>query len=155
MPAEMVVQAEGRWARVDRAVKEGILAGEILLESKLKTDYLSGDPVHRRKGNLSRAVFHEPKSISGFTEYRGFVGVGREAPYAIFVNDGTDPYIIRPKKAGGVLRFEVGGKVIYAREVHHRGIDPKQFMERALKDNADAIVNGIGSRVNSALTTAK
>jgi len=152
MPPEIIPDAQARWERVDRAIKQGLLAGEIRIQTALKTYYLSGNPIFRRKGNLSRAVFIEPTSIDNFTGYRGYVFIGPEAPYAKWLNDGTDPYIIRSKKPGGVLRFETGGEVIYRRgEVHHPGLWPRRFMESALRENTDAIVDDIGRRVNAAL----
>lgn len=153
MPPEIIADAEARWGRVDKAIKQGILAGMIRIQTALKTIYLAGNPIRRITGNLSRSVFYEPKSVAEFTVYRGYVGFGREAPYALWLNDGTDPYIIRPKRAGGVLRFESAGEVIYRRgEVHHPGLYPRRFAEQALAASADAIVNiDIGQRVNAAL----
>ena len=53
--------------------------------------------------------------------------------YAAFVNDGTRPHIIRPRTAR-VLRFEVGGRVVYARVVHHPGTRARPFLDRALRE---------------------
>ena len=49
-----------------------------------------------------------------------------EAPYAGFVEYGTSPHVILPKRKK-VLRFEVNGRVVYARKVHHPGTGPKMF----------------------------
>lgn len=153
MPPSIVEDAKDRWPRVDKAIKQGILAGEIRLQSALKTNYLSGNPVNRITGNLSRSTFIDPTSVANFTGYRGYVFWGREVPYASWVNDGTAPYIIRPKQPGGTLRFEIGGQVIYRRgEVHHPGIRARHFAENALRDNADAIVDGIRKPVVAALS---
>lgn len=51
------------------------------------------------------------------------------------VNDGTRPHIIRPKRAKA-LRFRVGGKVVFARIVHHPGTRARPFLDRALADVA-------------------
>lgn len=67
-----------------------------------------------------------------------------------WINDGTDPYVIRPKRAAR-LRFTVpfraktvpgairsrkgshGRKVVYARVVHHPGIAARKFDEAVQK----------------------
>lgn len=48
------------------------------------------------------------------------------APYASFVDSGTKPYTIRPKK-GNLLVFESGGETVFARVVHHPGITARKF----------------------------
>jgi len=54
-------------------------------------------------------------------------------PATIYVVNGTRPHIIRPKRAGGVLRFEIGGRVVYARYVSHPGTRPNGFLIEALR----------------------
>lgn len=61
--------------------------------------------------------------------------IGSDVFYAPFVNDGTRPHIIRPKRAQ-VLRFRVGGQTVYARVVHHPGNRPNPFLDRALEEVA-------------------
>ena len=54
------------------------------------------------------------------------------APYHQF---GTRPYVIRPKRPGGLLKFPVGGEAgrgkkdwRSAREVHHPGLPARPFI---------------------------
>lgn len=54
-------------------------------------------------------------------------------PAALYVTGGTRPHRIQPRRPGGVLRFTVGGKVVYARFVNHPGTKPNDFMQRALR----------------------
>ncbi len=54
-------------------------------------------------------------------------------PASIYVVSGTRPHIIRPRRPGGVLRFTVGGRVVYARIVHHPGTRPNGFLLEALR----------------------
>jgi hypothetical protein len=54
-------------------------------------------------------------------------------PATIYVVNGTRPHIIRPKRTGGVLRFEIGGRVVYARYVSHPGTRPNNFLIEALR----------------------
>jgi hypothetical protein len=63
-------------------------------------------------------------------EFRGVVKV--EHPAAIFVVNGTRPHLIRPVRAR-VLRFTVGGQVVYARLVRHPGNKPNDFLRKALR----------------------
>ena len=52
-------------------------------------------------------------------------------PAANFVLQGTKPHEIRPVRRK-MLRFEVHGKVVYARVVHHPGTKPNNFLLKAL-----------------------
>lgn len=160
MPPSLIQQAEGRWEKVDTAIKTGILADEILLQSKLKTDILSGQVVGRRSGNLSRGVFIDPESISAMQPYVGFVGVGKEVPYAADVEYGTgvfhepdahDPWT-QEAPEGSVLHFEAGGEEIFARHATHYGMEPRHFMEVAIQQNEQALRDNVVTRVERALT---
>lgn len=63
--------------------------------------------------------------------------IGSDVYYAPYVNDGTRPHTIRPKRAQA-LRFTVGGKVVFAKVVHHPGTKPRPFLDRALREEAAA-----------------
>ncbi len=66
--------------------------------------------------------------------FNGPVGtVTSTHPASIFVVSGTRPHIIRPRRPGGVLRFTVGGRVVYARLVHHPGTAANPFLTEALR----------------------
>lgn len=55
-------------------------------------------------------------------------------PHTIFVHNGTPRHPIRPRRPGGFLRFQVGGRVVYARAVNHPGYKGDDFLTRALRD---------------------
>lgn len=60
--------------------------------------------------------------------------IGPEVLYGAFQEFGTKgPYEIKPKKAGGVLVFQAGGKTVFARKVMHPGIKPHPYMRPALE----------------------
>lgn len=59
--------------------------------------------------------------------------VGSSVEYAPMVHDGTRPHVIRPRNARA-LRFVVGGRVVYARVVHHPGTRARPFLDRALAE---------------------
>lgn len=64
-------------------------------------------------------------------EFRGVIKSTH--PASLYVVNGTRPHKIFPKRPGGVLRFEVGGRVVYARYVSHPGTRPNNFLLEALR----------------------
>jgi HK97 gp10 family phage protein len=46
---------------------------------------------------------------------------------------GGAAYTIRPKKPGGMLKFTVNGRTVYARVVQHPGIPPHPYMRPAFE----------------------
>lgn len=63
-----------------------------------------------------------------------FRGVIRSThPATLYVVNGTRPHRIFPRRPGGVLRFTVGGRVVYARYANHPGTSPNDFMRKALR----------------------
>ena len=60
--------------------------------------------------------------------------------YGEYIEFGTNPYIIRAinKK---VLRFTIGGKEIFTREVHHPGIRPNPFIRTTIFTKLDEILS--------------
>lgn len=81
-------------------------------------------------------------SYSGLFSFRPKATIVFDVDYAQMVNDGTRPHVIRPKNAS-VLRFVVGGRVVYARVVHHPGTRANPFLDRALRE----VVGGHGWHV--------
>jgi hypothetical protein len=67
------------------------------------------------------------------TVYKDEGKVGAAASYAVAVEYGTAPHEIRPIN-GGVLAFEVAGKMIFTPLVHHPGTRANPFMQRALDE---------------------
>lgn len=83
-------------------------------------------------GRLRASIRVESRSFLGL---RQRVTIGSDVEYAAMVHDGTRPHIIRPKNAK-VLRFRVGGRVVYARQVRHPGTRARPFLDRALREVA-------------------
>lgn len=53
-------------------------------------------------------------------------------PASLYVLGGTRPHVIRPVRARA-LRFEMGGRTVYARVVMHPGTQPNRFLQEALR----------------------
>jgi hypothetical protein len=70
---------------------------------------------------------------SGLFSFRPKATIIFNTDYAAAVNDGTRPHIIRPRNAQA-LRFRIGGRVVYARVVHHPGTRANPFLDRALRE---------------------
>lgn len=85
-------------------------------------------------GRLRASIRAEPPRIFSL---RGSLTVGSDLEYAAMVNDGTRPHTIRPRTAQA-LRFTVGGRVVFARVVHHPGTRARPFLDRALQEVAAA-----------------
>ena len=56
-----------------------------------------------------------------------YVEVGSNAPHALVHHEGAKPHVINPTN-GRVLRFNVGGMVVYARKVNHPGNKPNNYL---------------------------
>lgn len=95
-------------------------------------------------GRLRASIRADPPRIFSL---RGSVSVGSDVEYSGYVNDGTRPHTIRPRRTGGVLRFQVGGQVVFARVVNHPGTRARPFLDRALREVAAA--RGYSFRIRS------
>lgn len=64
-------------------------------------------------------------------EFRGVIRSTH--PASIYLVNGTRPHMIFPRRPGGVLRFTVGGRVVYARFVSHPGTRRNDYLRDALR----------------------
>ena len=69
-------------------------------------------------------------SLFGRVVNRTTVEIGATALHAVHVEYGTSPHEIRPVRAS-VLRFEVGGRVVYTKRVMHPGTRAQPFVRPA------------------------
>lgn len=61
--------------------------------------------------------------------------------YAQYVHEGTRPHVIRPRTAGGVLRFPVpprSSNIVFTRHVNHPGTRARPFLRLAIEQVAPA-----------------
>lgn len=89
--------------------------------------------LYNRAAPKGRAVGHDPQ----------------RAPYAIFVNLGTRPHVIRPKNKRA-LRWPVGGRFVFATKVDHPGYIGDAYLYKS----ADTAVAKMGAIVDAAIRKA-
>ncbi len=68
------------------------------------------------------------------------------APYARFVDQGTRPHKIRPRRRKA-LRWAVEGGFAFAKVVNHPGTRPRRFFERAADRKEQAVLGILRSAV--------
>lgn len=52
----------------------------------------------------------------------------------LFMEEGTAPHVIKPKNKKA-LRFTIGGKTIFAKQVNHPGIEPRPTVQPTVASN--------------------
>lgn len=75
-----------------------------------------------KSGNLRRSITNEPLG-----KLRGIVTAN--TPYAKYVEVGTAPHTIVPKRAK-VLAFKSGGSMVFTKKVNHPGFSGRFYMKR-------------------------
>lgn len=69
--------------------------------------------------------------------------IGPTAEYGPVIEYGVPhPYVIRARD-GGLLRFEVDGQIVYAREVTHPPVPPRPYMRPAADKNEQPFVDAL------------
>lgn len=90
--------------------------------------------VPKKTGKLERQTFYRivpvTDSRSSFTLKLWF---GSKPDYSKYVNEGTRPHVIKPKRSSVLAWADAQtGKMVYAKEVHHPGTKPNQYLGEAL-----------------------
>lgn len=81
-----------------------------------------------RTGHLGQTIGEGPITFTGPRTVHG--SVHATADYALYVHEGTRPHLIRPKRAKA-LRFNIGGRTVFARLVRHPGTRARPFLRNA------------------------
>ena len=118
------------WSKLQKALKRNPEVTIFEVAKAIKTSINTVRPIMRAeaphdKGKLRENIF------ARYANGKGYVGPDLKAtPYAYWVHEGTDPYIIRAKP----------GKALYwkgarhpVKSVRHPGIAPNKFIERTVK----------------------
>lgn len=130
-------------------------------QERVVTDKLSGGMVKRQTGNLAGSVRWQVDDTGDPMEATMSAGgVGSKAPYAKYVEYGTAPHQILPRKPGGVLAWkanswnvfgvELGGGWVFAKKVNHPGTWERPFMRSTLEEMKEQIVMDIRDAANRA-----
>jgi len=103
------------------------------------------DKLSKRSGALARTVRVVPPKKVGSDLVWGLTAGGPSVPYARIQEFGgrTRPHRIEPTKAGGVLRWMVGGSPRFARYVYHPGsrIKARPFLRPATLEQVKSIAD--------------
>ncbi|NUS58673.1 MAG: hypothetical protein HOV66_28050 [Streptomycetaceae bacterium] len=82
-------------------------------------------------------------SISTDVDGDGLGGVvGPTADYGAYVEYGTEPHVIRAH--GGYLKFTIGGRTVFVRQVNHPGTAPQPYMGPAFDRNVPGVERALG-----------
>jgi len=157
MPLELHIGFDGQdaitrqynAAIIRQASQAGLTAAVIQAETEM-VDAATRIVYSRPEGSRKRTGAYRASLGGGQGHIReireGFARVGTNIFYAHFLEEGTKAHTIRPRSAK-VLKFRGrGGKMVYAREVHHPGTPALHVLGTALSQG--------GPRINRAFTTA-
>ena len=99
---------------------------------KLGLQILAGAKVMAglRTGDLRRKLYMK-HSRGGSSRFQ-YVEVGSTSGHAWIHHEGTKPHMIAPK-FGRTVRFNVGGKMVFAKKVQHRGTRPNHYLTTPMK----------------------
>lgn len=86
---------------------------------------VSPERFKNQTGNLRRSINRRV-----FSGLKGIVSTDEK--YGEYVEFGTRPHTIYPKNKK-MLAFKVGGKMVFARKVNHKGSRPYPFMQPAFE----------------------
>lgn len=118
---QFTVNRSAVWAEVERdlARKVASITRRIAAQAKENTPVLTG--------NLRRSIQEDPLQVAPF---RITSGVTATADYAVFVHEGTRAHVIRAKNVKN-LRFQMGGRTVFAPSVNHPGTRARPFLRNA------------------------
>lgn len=144
-------RAIARFDAMPGRVRDALLAKVEVLRQKLEAKIkgkLTGQVLNRRSGALFRSIFSE--RIDQGNAIYGRAASSGDVKYAAIHEFGgkTPAHDIIPTKAKA-LAFIVGGKMQFAKIVHHPGsvMPERSFMRSSLSDMRDEIVSGLKSAV--------
>lgn len=126
------------------------IAGAVDRQNELSVNriqqQISGPLLRVRTGHLRESI-QQTDAIVGDGVVRSSVGSnvrsgGASLAYAAPLEFGSRPHLIRPKN-GKALRFIMGGKLIFAKEVHHPGNKAYSYIRGTVSDRLPAYTNDI------------
>jgi hypothetical protein len=76
--------------------------------------------------------------------------IGSNMPYAPAMEFGTKPHVIRPKNKKA-LKFSIGGRMMFRKQVNHPGTAPRGFIQRGITVRLDDYRSSIATAVRGFL----
>lgn len=114
--------------RIQRMLR--LPGGMVYRNMERRVRRVEAEAIRRAPGSVGQHIRASIQRGPG-GEFRGVIRSSH--PASIYLVNGTRPHMIFPRRPGGVLRFTVGGRVVYARFVNHPGTRPDTFMQDALR----------------------
>lgn len=138
--------------RLEEAIRAQVDIENRELASVVVNEKLTGAILQRRSGNLADSVEVVPAENDG-SRITGYVQAGgSSAIYAKFQERGTTSwYDIFPvnKKS---LAFEIQGKFVFARKVHHPPIEERSFLRSTEEEMRPEMLDRLRSAIDEALS---
>jgi hypothetical protein len=147
--SRLVQVLRSRPAALLRALSSRLNALMFQLQSKIVTEKLSGNPLHRRTGTLAGSVRVTPAEVAGAKITAEVLAGGGPAFYASVFEEGCAPYQIFAVKARA-LRFVVGGREAFAKSVQHPAMYAP-FMRPSLEEFTPQIRSELQSALDAEL----
>ncbi|AQT78325.1 hypothetical protein B1R94_02345 [Mycolicibacterium litorale] len=113
-------------AELNRQVREIGRRRMASLQRRIANQARQDVPV--KTGNLGRSIREGEIRFVGPAVVQG--SVEATAPYAAAVHEGSRAHVIRPRTAKA-LRFEIGGRTVFAKMVRHPGVKARPFLRNA------------------------
>ncbi|WP_280420641.1 HK97 gp10 family phage protein [Nocardia carnea] len=85
--------------------------------------------INSRTGELERSLGYRTTRQGSRVRLTVFA----TAPHAKWVHDGTRPHVILPRRAKA-LKFQAGGRTVFAARVNHPGTRGTRFLAKAVED---------------------
>jgi len=160
--SEAIGDAEGVDAEIIIGLREAVQHSVIVGTQKARNEHGWQD----RTGTTRESIQGRVRDKSA----KGAVGTIIAGTNAARMNDGTAPHIIRPKmgarvegplkegqsrrsrgRGRHVLAFTIGGRTVFAHEVHHPGTKADHFLDRAADAAGEALEQGVETAIDKAL----
>lgn len=113
--------------RIERMLR--LPGGMVYRNMERRVRRAEAEAIRRAPGSMGTTIRSQIQRGPG-GEFRGVIRSTHRA--TIYVVSGTRPHVIRPVRARA-LRFTVGGRVVFARVVHHPGTEANNFLAAALR----------------------
>jgi phage gpG-like protein len=141
---QLIAGLESMPTQVVAAIETKMQSITINLQRTVITEKLHGQVLKQRSGKLARSIQQEShtegETVIGTVFSAGDVKYARIHEYG----GKTPPHDIVPDK-GGALAFMMGGKMVFARVVHHPGsvMPERSFLRSSLAEQAEEITTGL------------